>query len=272
MLRSVDVNCDLGESFGRYELGADEQVVPLVSSVNVACGMHAGDPCTMRRTVALAAGCRVAVGAHPGYPDLQGFGRRDMGLSPDEVYAYVLYQTSALAGFARAAGVRLHHVKPHGQLYNRAAADPAVADAVAAAVRDLDAGLVLVGLAGSELVCAGRAAGLTVAEEFFVDRGYTPAGTLVRRGEPGASVRDEQTAVARAVCAVTEGLVEAVDGSLVPVAADTLCVHGDGPAALAFAARLRAALNEAGIVVRPVAAREPDCPERPAGLASPLTR
>lgn len=248
----VDLNCDLGESFGRYTLGLDEQVIPLVTSVNVACGMHAGDPCVMRRTVELAARAGVAVGAHPGYPDLQGFGRRDMGLSPEEVYAYVLYQVGALAGFADAAGVRLHHVKPHGQLYNRAAADPATADAVARAVRDFDASLVLVGLSGSELVRAGRDLGLPTAEEFFVDRNYTDAGALVPRSRPDALLTDEDAAVERVVQAVTCGTIASVTGAPVRVGADTLCVHGDGPHALAFARRVRDALERAGVLVAPV--------------------
>lgn len=247
----VDLNSDLGESFGAYTIGNDGQVVPVVSSVNVACGMHAGDPGVMRATVALAAKHGVAVGAHPGYPDLQGFGRRDMALSPQEVYDCVLYQIGALDAFCRAAGVELHHVKPHGQLYNRAARDRAAADAVAAAVRDYDASLVLVGLAGSELVAAGRGAGLRCAEEFFADRAYTSAGSLVPRSQPGAVVADEQTAIERTVRAVTTGMVRAIDGTDVAVCADTVCIHGDNPQACAFASALRAAFEGRGIAVAP---------------------
>lgn len=247
---SVDLNCDLGESFGRYSLGLDDQVIPLVSSVNVACGMHAGDPLVMAATVRKAAEAGVAVGAHPGYPDLQGFGRRDMGLSPDEVYAFVLYQIGALAGFAHANGVLLHHVKPHGQLYNRAAKDDACARAIARAVRDFDPGLVLVGLANGALVRAGVELGLDVAQEFFADRGYTDEGLLVPRSEPGALVVDEDEAVARTVRAVTQGVVTGVSGHDVPVAAQTVCVHGDGPRAVAFARRLREGLLEAGVEIR----------------------
>lgn len=247
----VDLNSDLGESFGAYTIGNDGQVVPVVSSVNVACGMHAGDPGVMRATVALAAKHGVAVGAHPGYPDLQGFGRRDMALSPQEVYDCVLYQIGALDAFCRAAGVELHHVKPHGQLYNRAARDRAAADAVAAAVRDYDASLVLVGLAGSELVAAGRGAGLHCAEEFFADRAYACDGTLVPRSQPGAVVADEEAAIERTVRAVTAGSVRAIDGTEVPVRADTVCVHGDNPHALAFARALRSALEAHGVAVAP---------------------
>ncbi len=248
----VDLNSDLGESFGAYTIGLDGEVVPAVSSVNVACGMHAGDPDVMLRTVRLAAGHGVAVGAHPGYPDLQGFGRRDMALTPDEVYACVLYQVGALAAFCRAVGVPLHHVKPHGQLYNRAARDAAAAEAVARAVADFDPALVLVGLAGSELVRAGRAAGLVCAEEFFADRGYTAAGTLVKRGEPGAFVTDAAAAAERTVRALEWGSVRSVDGVEVPVHVDTVCIHGDSPHAVQFARGLRAALEERGVEIAPV--------------------
>ena len=249
---TVDLNCDLGEGFGRYSLGCDEEVIPLVSSVNVACGMHAGDPLTMAATVRRAADAGVAIGAHPGYPDLQGFGRRDMALSPDEVYAFVLYQLGALAAFAHASGARLHHVKPHGQLYNRVAKDPACAKAVAQAVRDFDPGLVLVGLAGGALVRRGGELGLRVAHEFFADRAYADDGSLVPRNQPGALVNDEDEAVRRTVRAVKEGVVTTRDGRDVEVCAQTVCLHGDGPSALAFARRLRAGLEEAGVAIRPL--------------------
>lgn len=247
----VDLNSDLGESFGAYSVGSDAAVIPLVSSVNVACGMHAGDPVVMRRTVRLAAEAGVAVGAHPGYPDLQGFGRRDLALSPDEGYAFVLYQVGALAAFCRAAGVRLRHVKPHGQLYNRAASDAPFAEAVAAAVRDADPSLVLVGLANGELIRAGRAAGLQTAEEFFADRAYTDAGALVPRSQPNAIIDDAARAARRAVRAVRDGSVESATGATVPIAADTICVHGDNARALSFVREIRAALAEAGIEIAP---------------------
>ena len=247
----VDLNSDLGESFGRYELGLDDQVIPLVTSVNVACGMHAGDPVVMRRTVKFAAEAGVAIGAHPGYPDLQGFGRRDLALSPDEAYAYVLYQVGALAGFCRAEGVRLAHVKPHGQLYNRAAVDAPFAAAVAQAVADFDPSLTLVALAGGELARAGKATGLRVAQEFFADRNYTDEGTLVPRSQENATIADEKFAVERVVRVVREGTIESVTGKTIEVAADTICVHGDNVHALEFARDIREALTRAGIELRP---------------------
>ncbi len=250
-MKSVDLNCDLGESFGNYRLGLDDRITPLASSVNIACGMHAGDPAVMRATVRLAAEHGAAIGAHPGYPDLQGFGRRDLNLSPDEAYAFVLYQIGALHAFCRAEGVRLHHVKPHGQLYNRAAVDRALADAIAAAVRDFDGSLVLVGLANGELIAAGREAGLACAQEFFADRNYTDAGTLVPRSQRNAVIADETFAVERAVRAVREGAIESITGAHIPIQADTICTHGDNEHALAFVRSLRAALGEAGIAIAP---------------------
>ncbi len=247
----VDLNSDLGESFGRYELGLDGQVIPLVTSVNVACGMHAGDPVVMRRTVKFAAEAGVAIGAHPGYPDLQGFGRRDLALSPDEAYAFVLYQVGALAGFCRAEGAHLAHVKPHGQLYNRAAVDAPFAAAVAQAVADFDPSLTLVALAGGELARAGKAAGLRVAQEFFADRNYTDEGTLVPRSQENATIADEKFAVERVVRVVREGTIESATGKTIEVAADTICVHGDNAHALEFARDIRSALTQAGIELRP---------------------
>ncbi|MDD7368414.1 MAG: 5-oxoprolinase subunit PxpA [Berryella intestinalis] len=251
-MRSIDLNCDLGESFGRYTMGLDDQVIPLVSSVNVACGMHAGDPTVMRRTVRMAAQAGVAIGAHPGYPDLQGFGRRDMNLSPDEAYSFVLYQIGALAGFCAAEGTQLHHVKPHGQLYNRAAADRALADAIAAAVRDFDPQLVLVGLAGGQLVEAGESLGLRCASEFFADRNYTDEGELAPRSMPNATLTDEAFAVKRAVRAVREGTIESITGKTIRVSADTICTHGDNVRALEFVRELRRALEGANVEIKPV--------------------
>lgn len=248
---AVDLNCDLGEGFGRYALGCDDEVIPLVSSVNVACGMHAGDPLTMDATVHRAAAAGVAIGAHPGYPDLQGFGRRDMALLPNEIYAFVLYQVGALSGFVRTKGVSLHHVKPHGQLYNRAVRDTACAEAIAQAVKDFDPKLVLVGLAGSALVRAGEQAGLRVAHEFFADRSYADDGSLVPRSQPGALVTDESEAVKRTVRAIRDGVVTTRDNHDIEVCAQTICLHGDSPSALAFARNLREGLEQAGIAVFP---------------------
>lgn len=250
---NVDLNSDLGESFGAYTIGRDADIIPLVSSVNIACGMHAGDPVVMRRTVHTAHEAGVALGAHPGYPDLQGFGRRNMALSPDEAYAFVLYQVGAIAAFCHAEGAVLHHVKPHGQLYNTAAKDPALAEAIAAAVHDADTGLVLVALAGSELARAGRKAGLRVAEEFFADRAYTDDGTLVPRKEPNAVITDATFAAERALRAVQTGTIESVSGKTIYVAADTICTHGDNDRALAFVRLLRATFAEAGVAIAPPA-------------------
>lgn len=249
-MKTIDLNSDLGESFGRYTIGLDEQVIPLVSSCNIACGMHAGDPSVMRRTVAAAVEAGVSLGAHPGYPDLQGFGRRDMALSPDEAYDTVLYQIGALNAFCTAQGARLAHVKPHGQLYNRAAVDRPLADAIAAAVRDFDRGLVLVGLANGELVKAGQEAGLHVAREFFADRNYTEDGRLVPRSHPDAVIHDEDFAVARVVEAVATQSIVTSKGARIELPFDTICVHGDTPQALAFVSRIRSALEERGVEIK----------------------
>ena len=246
----VDLNCDLGESFGRYTLGLDDQVIPLITSANIACGMHAGDPLVMRRTVEMATRAGIAIGAHPGYPDLQGFGRRDMRLSPDEAYAFVSYQIGALAAFCKQQGTRLHHVKPHGQMYNRAALDKDFAQAIAQAVYDFDPSLILVGLGNGKLIDAGKETGLRTAGEFFTDRNYTDEGTLVPRTQDKAMITDESFAVKRAIRAVTQGNIESVSGKTIPVCADTICVHGDGTKALEFVKTIKAALQEAGVELK----------------------
>ena len=245
----VDLNSDLGESFGRYTIGMDSEVIPLVSSVNVACGFHAGDPVVMHKTVETALAAGVAIGAHPGYPDLQGFGRRDLALSPSEAYAYVQYQVAALDGVVRAQGGVLHHVKPHGQMYNRAAVDKPFAEAIAQAVVDLNPEWVLVGLAGGCLIEAGKALGLRTASEFFVDRNYTDEGTLQPRSQPNASIADEDFAVARVVHVIQEGNIQSVNDKTIQIKADTLCVHGDSSQALAFAQKVRKGLKAAGIEI-----------------------
>lgn len=248
-MRTVDLNCDCGESFGAWRMGADAELLAHVTSANIACGFHAGDPMTMAATILEARRQGVAIGAHPGLPDLVGFGRREMKVSPDEVYAMVLYQVAALAGMAAAVGAALAHVKPHGALYNMAAADRRTADMIARALLDFDPDLVLVGLAGSELLRAGEAAGLRVASEVFADRNYLPDGSLVPRSRPDAMVTDEALAIARAVRMATDGRVTAVDGTEIEVRADTICIHGDGPHAVPFARGLRAALESAGVQV-----------------------
>lgn len=246
---SIDLNCDLGESFGAYTIGSDEKILPYITSANIACGYHAGDPAVMRRSVALCKQYGVQVGAHPSLPDLMGFGRRKMAVSPAEAADYVAYQIGALKAFCDAAGVPLHHVKPHGALYNMAAQDRALADAICQAVRQTAPGAVLLALSGSEMVDAARAIGLLVASEVFADRGYRPDGTLVPRGQPGAMIEDEDAAIARVLCMAREGRVAASDGNPVALQADSVCVHGDGPKALAFVQKLHAALPAAGIAL-----------------------
>jgi len=246
----IDLNCDMGESFGAWSMGADAAVLQYVSSANVACGFHAGDPLIMRRTVAGALERGVAVGAHPAFQDLHGFGRRAMQVAPEEAYALVLYQVGALSGFCRASGGQLSHVKPHGALYNAAAKDAPLADAIARAVRDFDPRLILFGLAGSELVRAGRKVGLATANEVFADRTYHADGTLTPRNRPGAMIRDVSAALAQVERIICHGRVLALDGTEVAIEADTVCIHGDEPDAAQFARELRVLLGQLGIAVR----------------------
>jgi len=250
MTPHIDLNCDMGEGYGAWRMGQDDALLDLVTSANIACGFHAGDPSIMGRTVKAALSRGVSLGAHPSLPDLQGFGRRVMTIIPDEAYGLVLYQIGALDAFVRAAGGKLHHIKPHGALYNMAAKDAALADAVARAARDFDPGLILVGLSGGELLRAGRALGLVCASEVFADRGYEPGGSLTPRGTTGAMIEDEDIAVSRVLRMIREGLVRSRTGEDVEIQADTVCIHGDQPKALAFARRLRGALTEEGIEVR----------------------
>jgi 5-oxoprolinase (ATP-hydrolysing) subunit A len=234
----IDLNCDLGESFGRYNLGNDDAIMPYVSSVNIACGFHAGDPAVMQATVRLAKAHGVKIGAHPGWPDLQGFGRREIKIDPAEAEAMVLYQVGALAAFVRAEGLALNHVKPHGALYNQAAQDADLAEAIARAVKRFSVDLILVGLAGSGLLDAGRAIGLRVAGEAFPDRAYNPDGTLMSRHLPGAVLGDPQGAAANAVRLTREGI--RFGGRVVHP--DTLCLHGDSPGAVEKARLVRETL------------------------------
>lgn len=248
----VDLNSDLGESFGAYKIGMDADILQYVSSANVACGFHAGDPIVMEETVRLAKKAGAAVGAHPGYPDLQGFGRRNMICTPKEVKAYVKYQLGALLAFTRTAGIPLQHCKPHGALYNMAAKDKALATAIAEAVADVDAGIILLGLAGSAMTEAGKEAGLRVAGEVFADRAYQADGSLVPRSMPGAVIHDTEEALSRTVRMVKEGIVTAVTGETVPLTADSICVHGDNPSALAFVKAIRERLETEGVSVVPL--------------------
>lgn len=250
----VDLNCDLGESFGPYTLGDDRGVMGHITSANIACGAHAGDPGVMRLTVRRALEAGVAVGAHPGFNDREGFGRRAIALPPGEVEDLVLVQLGALAAVAGAEGGRLRHVKAHGALYNLAARDRALADAIARATASVDPDLILFGLSGSALIDAGRAAGLRVASEVFADRAYASDGSLAPRGSPGSVIDDPGQVLARALGMVRDGTATAVSGERVAVAADTICVHGDTAGAAALAGRLRAGLEAAGVDVRPVGA------------------
>jgi UPF0271 protein len=249
----VDLNCDLGESFGAWRMGADEEVMPLITSANVACGAHAGDPATMRRTVELARAHGVAVGAHVGWPDLAGFGRRTMAIAPDDAYDLALAQIGALDAFVRAVGMRLQHVKAHGALYNQAAADEPLAVALAAAAKAFRADLIVVGPPGSAMERAADRAGVRFAAEVFADRTYRADGSLTPRSEPGALIEDPHEAAARAVGMVREGRVRATTGQWVAVRADTICIHGDSPGAVAMARAVRPALERAGVEVAPLA-------------------
>ncbi len=247
---SIDLNCDLGESFGAYTIGMDSAVIPYITSANVACGYHAGDPLVMQKTVAACKKNDVHIGAHPGYPDLMGFGRRNIAATPAEVKAYIQYQVGALSAFCTAAGVPLCHVKPHGAMYNMAAKDEALARAVCEGILEVNPKLTLLALSGSAMVRAAHETGLPVKNEVFADRGYQADGTLVPRSRPGAMITDEDEAIARVIRMAKEGVVRSVDGVDVPLTADSVCVHGDGEKALAFVQRIRAALTDAGIEVK----------------------
>lgn len=252
MALQVDINCDMGESFGPFRMGEDERVLESISSANVACGFHGGDPRVMNATVQEAAAKGVAVGAHPGFSDLVGFGRRDLRLSALEARTDVLYQIGALAGFCRSSGVRISHVKPHGQLNNLAFHDQELAEAIVAGIADYGENLIVVAY-GGWLRKAAEAARLPVAHEVFADREYHPDGTLVSRKQDGAVIRDPDRVVERAVDMVREGRVKAVDGTFIDLQLDTICVHGDTPGAADLAARLRQAFRAAGIDVVPMA-------------------
>lgn len=248
--RSIDLNCDMGESYGPWVMGDDLNVLPHVTSANIACGFHGGDPAIARKTVAAALAQGVALGAHPGLNDLPGFGRRNIPITPQEAYDITVYQVGALAGVAASQGARLHHVKAHGALYNMAAKSAPLAEAIARAVRDVDAGLVFYGLAGSALVRAAEDVGLITASEVFADRSYQADGTLTPRGQPGAMIETLEASIAQVLRMVQEGKVRSADGQDVTVRADTLCIHGDQPGAVTFARGIRAALADAGIAIR----------------------
>jgi UPF0271 protein len=250
MDKSIDLNCDLGESYGAWALGDDEGIMPFISSANIACGFHAGDPGTIHRTVMRALRHSVAIGAHPSYPDLAGFGRRRMDMDPQEVYDTVLYQLGAVAAFAKASGTFMRHVKPHGALYNHAAKDTLTAQAILNAVKYFDDGLLFYGPAGSELEKAALAQGIFFCAEAFADRGYQCDGSLTPRSQKGALLADVDACVGQAMQMVEEGCVTAVDGSRVPIRADTICIHGDGPMSVGIAEALHKALESKGYTIR----------------------
>lgn len=252
MMFRVDLNCDLGESFGVYKIGMDEEVLPYITSANVACGFHAADPLVMEKTVKFAARAHAAVGAHPGFPDLMGFGRRNLNVSPAEVRAYVMYQVGALAAFCRAEGLAMQHVKPHGAMYNMAGKDYALARALCEGICEVDDSLILLALSGSCMLKAAEDVGLRAAKEVFADRAYEEDGSLVARTKPGAMITDEELAVERVVRMVKEGKVESVTGKEIPIRADSVCVHGDGEKAVAFVRKIRAALLAEGVEIVPL--------------------
>lgn len=248
-MKQIDLNCDMGESFGAWKMGNDAALMPLITSTNIACGYHAGDPATIRTTVQLALDHGVSIGAHPGFPDLQGFGRRAMQVTPQEMYDMIVYQCGAVAAFAQAAGGRLQHVKCHGMLYNVAAMDEALSDAMARAVRDLG-DVKLYALSNSKMMLAGQRLGVSTYGEVFADRSYQDDGTLTPRKLPGAMIDIEADAVAQALRMVEEGVVISQSGKRVPVAPGTICLHGDQPGAVQFASALRRAFTQRGIALR----------------------
>lgn len=250
MARKVDFNCDLGESFGAYQHGYDEQLMPYISSANIACGFHAGDPVWMRKTVSIAEKAGVAIGAHPSLPDLVGFGRREMKITPEEARNYVVYQIGALQAFTRTK--RLQHVKPHGALYNMGAVDEKIARAVAEGIREVDPDLILVGLANSAWMKVGKELGLKVASEVFADRALNPDGTLVARGQPGAVIKDLDKVVTASLKMVVEGRATAIDGTEISIRADTICLHSDTPGAVDLARTLRERIEAAGVSIVPM--------------------
>ncbi|PLC54864.1 lactam utilization protein LamB [Pollutimonas nitritireducens] len=252
MTLSIDLNCDMGESFGAWNMGQDDEILPFVTSANIACGFHAGDPGVMRKTVAAALKHGVALGAHPGLPDLAGFGRRSMDISPDNAYDMVVVQLGSMAGVAASQGSRLHHVKAHGALYNMAARQPELAKAIAQAVYDVDRSLVFYALASSVQAGIAQDVGLNVAQEVFADRSYQSDGSLTPRRQPGAMIVDVEVSIRQVLRMITEGKVSSMQGVDVAVQADTLCIHGDQPGAVMFARAIRQALHDNNILVKTV--------------------
>lgn len=249
MTHKVDLNCDMGESFGSYKMGNDAEILGYVTSANIACGFHAGDPSTMRKTVKLALEKNVGIGAHPGLQDLVGFGRRNMALSPQEAYDLTIYQIGALAGFVKAEGGRLQHVKSHGALYNMAVKNAALSEAIAEAVYKIDPELVLFGLSGSEIIKAGEKIGLRTANEVFSDRTYQPDGSLTPRTQSNALITEPEIAIEQVIRMVKENKVATVENIDAQLQAETICIHGDGIHALEFAIQISTSLKRAGIEI-----------------------
>lgn len=252
-MKKVDLNSDLGEGFGSFKIGMDKEILDVVTSANIACGWHAGDPVIMQKTVDLSRKKGVAVGAHPGYFDLMGFGRRNMNVTPEEVKSYVKYQVGALKAFTDFEGLKLQHVKPHGAMYNMAAKDYSLALGIAEGIKEIDSQLILLGLAGSELIKAGKEVGLTVASEVFADRAYTKDGKLVPRTTPGAVIHDKEIAIARVIRMVQEGKVQSIEGEDIDIEVHSICVHGDNPEALEFVVEIKNTLEKEGIEVTSLA-------------------
>ena len=249
-MMKVDLNCDLGEAFGNYSFGGDKDIIPLITSANIACGFHAGDENVMNQTVNLAKENHVSIGAHPGFPDLKGFGRRKMDISPTEVYNLIVYQLGALEGFCKVHQTRINHVKPHGALYNMGAKNKAIAKAIAKAVYDFDSTIVLVGLSNSLLISEAHAIGFKTASEVFADRRYEDNGQLVSRKEPDAVITDSDEALKQVLKMVTENKVISRNGKEIDLETDTICVHGDGKHALEFVEQIRKKLTKEGIDIQ----------------------
>ncbi len=248
----IDLNCDLGESFGRYTLGMDEIIIPLISSANVACGYHASDPVVMTKTVKLAKEAGIAIGAHPGFPDLMGFGRRNINVSPEEIKAYTTYQLGALYAFCRSRDMGIQHVKPHGAMYNMAGKDYKLARGICKAVYEFDSDIILLGLSGSEMIKEAKDVGLKVANEFFADRAYEDDGSLVARTKEGSMITDETEMIHRVIRGVKEGKVKTISGRDIYIHIDSICVHGDGIKAVDFVKCIREAFTKEEIHICPI--------------------
>lgn len=252
MKKIVDLNSDIGESFGSYKLGMDEDVIKYVTSVNIACGWHAGDPIIMDKTVKIASELNVAIGAHPGYPDLLGFGRRNMDISLEEARAYILYQYGALQGFAQAYNKKVQHIKLHGAFYNTTAIDESFANVILDTILELDENLILLALSGTPIAIMAKEKGVKVAQEVFADRAYNKDGTLVSRKIEGSVIHDAEEAIARTIRMISEGKVKTIDGDDIDIVADSICVHGDNPEAVEFVKNIRESLIKERIQIKPL--------------------